>query len=351
MKKYQLENDYVHLPSPSSHIKKITGTRFAAILGLKPWCTPFECWCEMTGVYKKPFEDNKYTLAGKTIEPKIIAWIDKTRHFGKGVCKSPEQWFGKTKEQLHYDHFPENNIFGGMWDCRTHDIVYEIKTTKKAEDWIRNDELEAPEYYKLQAALYTFLLGLDKFRLVVSFLDDPKDYDHPEHFVPSHSNTRVKTYSLKEEYPDFENKINYCMEWYEKYIQGGNSPKWDVKRDADILKALKTSTVAPTDTDVNTILTALEPIQLALDTQKQAVENLEKRCKVLKEQLKQALIKKMCPSDDHVEATGAFYRWLVISSSRSSIDTKAMKADGLLEKYQSVITAYTLKPTAIKEEQ
>lgn len=141
------------------------------------------------------------------------------------------------------------------------------------------------------------------------------------------------------------------MEWYKKYIQGGNSPKWDIKRDADILKALKTSTVAPTDTDVNSILTALEPIQLALDTQKQAVENLEKRCKVLKEQLKQALIQKMNPSDDHVETTGTLYRWLVIASSRSSIDTKAMQADGLLEKYRSVTTSYTLKPTVIKEEQ
>ncbi len=32
---------------PPKRPKKLTGTRFATILGLNPWSTPFEIWCEV----------------------------------------------------------------------------------------------------------------------------------------------------------------------------------------------------------------------------------------------------------------------------------------------------------------
>ena len=57
---------------PPKRPKKLTGTRFATILGLNPWSTPFEIWCEVTRTYQKPFEDTIYTIAGKTIEPNLL---------------------------------------------------------------------------------------------------------------------------------------------------------------------------------------------------------------------------------------------------------------------------------------
>ena len=30
---------------PPKRPKKLTGTRFATILGLNPWSTPFDIWC------------------------------------------------------------------------------------------------------------------------------------------------------------------------------------------------------------------------------------------------------------------------------------------------------------------
>lgn len=36
---------------PPKRPKKLTGTRFATILGLNPWSTPFEIWCEVTRTY------------------------------------------------------------------------------------------------------------------------------------------------------------------------------------------------------------------------------------------------------------------------------------------------------------
>lgn len=144
----------ITLDNVPGKIKKITGTRFAPILGLSPWSTEFEVWCDMTGTYKIPFEDNQYTIAGKAIEPKVIAYLDQKYFFGKAMLKGADQWFGKTKDELRYDHFPEQKIFGGMWDARTKDAVWELKTSKRVEDWYKHGTFDPPEYYKLQGALY-----------------------------------------------------------------------------------------------------------------------------------------------------------------------------------------------------
>lgn len=63
---------------PPKKPKKLTGTRFATILGLNPWSTPFEVWCEVTRTYAAPFEDTIYTKAGKIIEPKQAAYMKKS---------------------------------------------------------------------------------------------------------------------------------------------------------------------------------------------------------------------------------------------------------------------------------
>ena len=63
---------------PPKRPKKLTATRFATVLGLNPWSTPFEVWCEITRTYQKPFEETIYTAAGKTIEPKQAQFMKKS---------------------------------------------------------------------------------------------------------------------------------------------------------------------------------------------------------------------------------------------------------------------------------
>ena len=43
--------------TPPKRPKKLTATRFATVLGLNPWSTPFEVWCEVTRTWQRPFED------------------------------------------------------------------------------------------------------------------------------------------------------------------------------------------------------------------------------------------------------------------------------------------------------
>ena len=64
--------------TPPKRPKKITGTRFAAIMGLNKWTTPFNAWCAITRTYEEPFEDTIYTVAGKTIEPKQAEFMKKS---------------------------------------------------------------------------------------------------------------------------------------------------------------------------------------------------------------------------------------------------------------------------------
>ncbi len=49
-----LEGNRIQI-APPKKTKKITGTRFATILGLNPWSTAFEMWCAITKTYEKPF--------------------------------------------------------------------------------------------------------------------------------------------------------------------------------------------------------------------------------------------------------------------------------------------------------
>lgn len=151
-----LEGNRIQI-APPKRTKKITGTRFATILGLNPWSTAFEMWCAITKTYEKPFEDTIYTVAGKTIEPKQARYMEQS--YGMDIVRPSDVWGEDYFNKTWGDFFPESKHLGGMWDYlmkgedgKTIEAVLEMKTTKRAEDW-QND---VPEYYALQAALYAY---------------------------------------------------------------------------------------------------------------------------------------------------------------------------------------------------
>ena len=192
---------------PPKRTKKLTGTRFGAVLGMNRWNSPFKVWCEMTKVYEEPFTDSVYTIAGKTIEPKQIEYMKKM--YVMDNLRTPTDMFGEDFfNKTHGDFFKDNPIFGGMWDSILVDdnekpeTVLEFKTTKRAEDW-KND---VPEYYALQAALYAYLLGTENVIMVCSFLKE-SDYSNPDKFVPSAENTVTVEFKVHERYPDFDGML------------------------------------------------------------------------------------------------------------------------------------------------
>lgn len=326
--------------TPPKRTKKVTGTRFATILGLNPWSTPFEMWCAITKTYEKPFEDTIYTIAGKTIEPKQAEYMKKS--YGMDLITPTDRYGEDYFNKTWGDFFPENPHFGGMWDYLgvnengEVDTVLEMKTTKRIEDW-QND---APEYYALQAALYAYLLGVDNVIMVASFLDE-KDYADPTKYVPNIKNTITVEFKVSERYPDFERMVSEVKSWWGEYVAGGISPVYDEKKDAEILAALRTHNLTP-DTDIDALIKEAESLKTEVDKAATAIADKEKRLKEINDIIKEHAMKQFRDGDKKVEIKGSAYTWTVSRSETSTIDKKALEADGLLEKYQKKSEQYRM---------
>lgn len=333
---------------PPAHPKKITGTRFGAILGVNRWTTPFAAWCEITRTYEKPFEDTKYTLAGKAIEPKQA-------NFAKYMCGfpgfvTPEDRFGKDYfKQTYGDFFRDTKVFGGMWDYLSEDngeiTVLEMKTTKRKEDW----EKDIPEYYALQAALYAYLLGSDSVCMVASFLED-KDYENPKKFVPSVRNTKIYPFKLHKRYPNFEKDyIRPALAFWNECVLTGVSPAYDEKKDAEILAELRKKVIDISKVDKDELIQDAEKIQAELDGYELLTKPLEKQLKIIKEALKTDSIEMLDAGTKKVVYAGSQYGFTVTKQEGSKIDVDALKRDGLLEKYSIPTITYKLTVSKYKE--
>lgn len=324
--------------APPKKTKKITGTRFATILGLNPWSTAFEMWCAITKTYEKPFEDTIYTVAGKTIEPKQASYMEKS--YGMDIVRPSDIWGEDYFNKTWGDFFSDSPHLGGMWDYLLKgengetEAVLEMKTTKRAEDW-QND---VPEYYALQAALYAYLLGVDDVIMVASFLEE-KDYEDPSKFKPSAKNTITVEFKVSERYPDFADKVAQVEKWWEDHVTSGISPEYDEKKDEEILKALRTNTLSP-ETDIEALIAEAEGLKKELDEVAASTADKEKRLKTINDIIKEHAMSQFRDGDKKVEVKGSAYCWTVSRSSTTTIDKDALKADGLLDKYSKKSETY-----------
>ena len=323
-----------------SRPKKVTGTRFAALLGENAWSTPFRTWCEITRTWEEPFSDNQYTIAGKTLEPKMAQYV-RDNYFAN-LC-SPTDLYGEDYFNItHGDFFPGNKIFGGMWDYLGEDshhntiAVYEMKTTKRVEDWAE----DIPEYYAKQAALYAYLLHVDQVYMVCSVLE-PRDYAHPEDYVPTDKNTFVRGFKVSERYPDIDLLVQEAEAWYRKYVRTGISPDYDEKKDAEILKDLRRNSLNP-DTDMDEVLAEADELMEVIEAAEAVIKDKRDRLEVLK-----GIIKDYCRqnmSDEYAELTLSGHKtiWTYSRFQRVDVDMKALEADGLLNKYRKVTKSFRL---------
>ena len=343
MSNYVIEGNRVKLDKLPKKFKKLTATRFATVLGLNAWATPFESWCAITRTYEEPFEDTIYTKAGKVIEPKIIEYLNDVMFMD---IKSPTDVYGPDYFKKTWgDFFPDWEIFGGMWDALGDDFVVEIKTTKRAEDW----EYDVPIYYKLQAALYAYLLGFNHIVMTASFLED-KDYANPENFEPSYKNTKIYEFTLSSAFPDFESRyIKPAIKFWREHVMTGISPEFDEKKDAEILKALRKNTVEPDDKGITKLIAEADRIQASIDKAEARLAEKKSRLKEIDSIVKKYMSGQFRDGDKKVEIAGKKYTWTLTRSVRKSVDNAALKADGLYDKYLKESETMTLKKALIEE--
>ena len=362
MSKYIFEGNRVKLTELPKKFKKLTATRFATIMGLNAWSTPFSAWCEMTKTYEDPFEDSIYTVAGKIIEPKVINYLN-TRYFMD--VKDPTALYGPDYfRQTWGDFFPNVEGLGGMWDALGDDFVVEIKTTKRVEDWRGVDgKVEPPIYYKLQACLYAYLLGFDNVVMTCSFLED-KDYPidkgngefdtaPTEAFSPSADNTVVIEFSLSEEFPTFkESYIDKAIQFWNDHVLTGISPEFDEKKDAEILKVLRKNVVEVDDKDIVKLMSEADKLQDAIEKAEDKLKPKKDRLKEIDELIKKHMGDQFRDGDKKVEVSSKKRVWTLTKTVRNSLDSTKLKKElpDVFGKYQKESVVLTLKKSMIEEE-
>lgn len=337
---------------PPKKPKKLTATRFATIMGLNAWATPFSAWCEMTRTYEAPFEDTIYTKAGKIIEPKICEYL-RSRYFMD--IKSPTDVYGPDYFKKTWgDFFGSVEALGGMWDFIGDDFVVEVKTTKRVEDWRGVDgKPEPPIYYKLQASLYAYLLGFDNVVMTCSFLQD-KDYANPEAFIPSVDNTVVIEFKVSEEFPTFkETYIDPALKFWRDHVLTGISPEFDEKKDAEILKVLRKNVTEAEDADIAKLMAEADKLRAAITKAETKIVDKKTRLKEIEDIVKKSMIGQFRDGDKKVEIGTNSYTWTLTKSERASLDSTTLKKElpDVFKKYTKTSEVYTLKTSEVKREE
>ena len=346
---------------PTKKPKKITGTHFPTIVGVNPFSTDFEVWCRCTRTYEIPFEGNKYTNAGQIIEPKVFDFLRKSMGFGDRVI-TPEDVYGKDHFKKTWgDFYPTQPIFGGMWDALIYDdngkpeCVVEIKTVqvdgRSGSLEQRWKDGEAPHYQALQASLYAYLLGIDKVLMVAVALEDKKgDYEHPEQVVPSYANENVyiDEFKISERYPNFDMYIIKASAWWHDHVLTGISPEFDEKKDAEILKALRTNNVDVQD--LSTLFNRAETLKAEIEQVTSTIATKEKELKDILDEIKKLALPQFREGDTKVSMKGNKYEWVLSKTTSVEIDKGSLEADGLLAKYSKLKTNYRLTTSEIKED-
>ena len=348
----RIEENRVKLDATPKSTLKITGTRFGTVLGLNAWATPFSAWAEITKVFKRPFESNKYLEAGKVIEPKLIQAVRDLLEGDGMTVEDPEGHFGLLYDTMFKKKdFFDDKVFGGMWDAMVYDngkpyAVIECKTTGRPQDWVNG----IPAEKLLQGLLYAELEHTPKMIMPVAFLEE-EDYAHPENFeVVWGKNAKLFTVDTNM-YLQF-GEANYTItdfmakarSWFRDYVETGISPELDNKADKEILDELMKTVVS---SDINDMEAEWNEVKSKIEKiyEETGLADLESRLKTLEDAIKKSMIESM-PSDLKSYSYGNF---TLSRSDRKSVDSAKLKADGLYEKYCTTTTSYTLRKSASKE--
>lgn len=328
---YGENNKNIILPEPPKQRLRITGHRMASVLGVNPYQSAFGAWVEITKLVKLPFEDNKYTIAGKAIEPKLIKLVQKK--FPNTM--SIEEYYGNNFKDYQYNNFvKDSNIFGGVMDavCTEDDMttltaIIECKTSSKPQEWTNNS---VPVSYLLQGAEYCYLKGIDRIVFVCAFLKD-EDYNHPEKFKPTKDNTIIVVKKLKDIIIDvngklmtFDEIIKYCEDWWNKYIETGISPEFDEKLDKEYLDIIRTSK-PQNDNDLEDLYKSAKLLQKEIEEIRANAE-LDKKEKELKT-IESAIKEKMMSMLSEGETKMTYGTYKLTGSVSNKFDEKTFKAE------------------------
>lgn len=349
--KYSDDKKRIVIAPPKQRLR-ITGHRISTILGLNKWSTPFQAWCEITKLLKAPFEETKYIVAGRVLEPKIIEYV--ASKFPNVV--SIEDYYGVNFDRYRYNNFVEDsNVFGGVIDAvstlddlKTITMICECKTSSKPQDWTNN---QVPIDYLLQGALYSYLKGLDRVLFACTFLDE-MDYAHPEKVVVSEKNTILVVKKLKDilipingEYLTIEEVMEFGKQWWDAFIESGISPEFDEKADKEYLDMIRAS--KPCE-DNDLIDVCNEALNLAKEIKELELSSGLKAKQDLLKTLEASIKDKMIETNEH-----SVGKYTLKKTTKKKLNEKELEKNDkkVYDKYIEEITSYTLSKNMKEDEE
>lgn len=309
---------------------KITATRFSSILGHDTYTTAFCTWCKMMKLYREDLSGNKYIEAGKILEPKIVDYLRKRKGY-KNTLYQVKDVLGVDSKDI----FKSNKIFGGQPDGvvipEGKEIsfanavkVIEIKTASNLTNWIQGP----PEKYLMQAALYTYLLGIDEFAIVCLDISsvDLSNMSEVLKLEISDSHLIIYEYSLSKDFPEFASEYKFCEQFWHDHVVTGKSPEFNAIRDYEALEQLKQRLAIENSQTPDSRLRELELLTYQRQKLDDATKELDKRLKALKKEVRGLLASKQ------VDPVFGSISLEINTRKVESPDKEALKRDGL-EKY------------------
>ena len=128
----------------------------------------------------------------------------------------------------------------------------------------------------------------------------------------------------------------------------GISPVYDEKRDAEVLKDLRTNFLSPA-TDLGELVKEAEALTAEIEAVNEAISEDKKRLEIVLGMIKDAAKGLFRDGDDKVTLRGSKYDWNVTRTLTESVDKNALKADGLFDKYATTKESYRLTRSEVKE--
>jgi predicted phage-related endonuclease len=322
----------------------MAGHRFSSVLGLNKYQSPFAAWSEIVKLAKLPFVDNKFTIAGKTLEPKIIEYISTKLP----NVMSMEDYYGNIVEEYRYNNFKnDSDRFGGVFDavCTLNDkttisAIIECKTSQSPQNWANGN---VPVEYLCQGALYSYLKGLKEVIFVCTFLKE-NQYAHPEEVDVNENNTIIVIKKLDDmlfevdgEYLNIEGCIQKASKWWDDYVLTGVSPEFDEVKDKEYLDIIR-ATDATKDNELDDVCDQAFALYKEIEELKvtSGLTAKEKQLKQLEESIKNKMIELDTP-------TCGNYKLSKTSKAKFNEKKFAEEQTSIYEQYLEETTSYTLR--------
>ena len=319
---YTLNSDG-SISTDGTYKAKISGTSFAAVLGLSMWDTPFTAACKLLGLYNENIDDKPAVKAGKALEPVILEHVR-----SMGVTPASELFAARVGAHDEWESDFDDDVYCGHIDAAMADGgIGEVKTTRAIEQW----DGKVPMEYQLQTSLYAHFFNTDKIDFFVGVLTD-KDLEDPSKWDVKntyHFECKIR--------PDTSALVEQGRLWYAEYIAQGRTPiaNLDDKRDKTVYEYLRAQQGVDNLSGVAEEYVALIE---RIDAAEASIAGERRRAEELKGALRQGMI---VNSSDSL-SVGA-YTLKVQASKRVSYNYDAMRVDGIeLDKYKETQTSYAL---------